>query len=84
MVMRSLFFFLGFNICQLFLYVHSFVPYEHQGSWPELLYYQSIGVYSVGKVRKFVSLNQMFSMVWPWRFPEFKVVPSVYSCFIKA
>lgn len=55
--MRSLFFFLGFNICQLFLYVHSFVPYEHQGSWPELLYYQSIGVYSVGKVRKFVFLE---------------------------
>lgn len=39
------------------LYVRSFVPYEHQGSWPELLYYQSIGVYSVGKVRKFVFLE---------------------------
>ena len=69
MVMRSLFFFrlqhlptftsecffpISLSTC---LYVHSFVPYEHQGSWPELLYYQSIGVYSVGKVRKFVFLE---------------------------
>lgn len=69
MVMRSLFFFQASTSANFYfgmffpislstcLYVHSFVPYEHQGSWPELLYYQSIGVYSVGKVRKVVFLE---------------------------